>query len=195
MSMKSNNLLSILPQQLHVALDDNQLLHLFRVQGGPLGVTSQLWLHCGLQTSGHMPGQAWASRVGDIRPPSCNRSQSPIWCHLQLGLHWACDRSKHIQHGAACGYYLLFSGEQWAFGICPTLTHCHPWSSWKHQKLPTAVCDSCMCIVYRTDPQCCCSRLWPLILIVYWSSHFFTQPIKILSIMPVYVDFEPFDTL
>ena len=28
---------SSLPQQLHVALDDNQLLHLFRVQGGPLG--------------------------------------------------------------------------------------------------------------------------------------------------------------
>ena len=118
-----------------------------------LGVTSQLWLHWGLQTSVDLPGQAWASRVGDIRPPSCNRSQSPIWCHLQLGLHWACDRPKHIQHGAACGYYLLFSGEQWAFGICPTLTHCHPWSSWKYQKLPTAVCDSCMCIVYNAAVQ------------------------------------------
>ena len=35
--MKSNNLPSKLHQQLHVALDDNQLLHLFRVQGGPLG--------------------------------------------------------------------------------------------------------------------------------------------------------------
>ena len=33
MSMKSNNLASKLPQQLHVALDDKQLLPLFRVQG------------------------------------------------------------------------------------------------------------------------------------------------------------------
>ena len=31
--MKSNNLASKLPQQLHVALDDKQLLPLFRVQG------------------------------------------------------------------------------------------------------------------------------------------------------------------
>ena len=31
--MKSNNLASKLPQQLHVALDDNQLLPIFRVQG------------------------------------------------------------------------------------------------------------------------------------------------------------------
>ena len=43
-------------------------------------------LQNGLQTSGDLPGQAWASRVGDIRPPSCNCSQSPIWCHLQLVL-------------------------------------------------------------------------------------------------------------
>ena len=34
--MKSNNLPSKLSQQLHDALDDNQLLHLFRVQRGPL---------------------------------------------------------------------------------------------------------------------------------------------------------------
>ena len=34
--MKSNNLPSKLSQQLHVALDDNQLLRLFRVQGDPL---------------------------------------------------------------------------------------------------------------------------------------------------------------
>ena len=31
--MKSNNLASKLPQQLHVALDDKQLLPLFRVKG------------------------------------------------------------------------------------------------------------------------------------------------------------------
>ena len=37
--MTSNNLLSKLSQQLHVVLDDNLLLHLFRVQGGLLGVT------------------------------------------------------------------------------------------------------------------------------------------------------------
>ena len=33
MSMKSNNLASKLPQQLHVALGDNQLLPLFGVKG------------------------------------------------------------------------------------------------------------------------------------------------------------------
>ena len=33
MSMKSNNLAFKLPQQLHVSLDDNQLLPLFRVKG------------------------------------------------------------------------------------------------------------------------------------------------------------------
>ena len=31
--MKSNNLVSKLPQQLHVALDDNPLFPLFKVQG------------------------------------------------------------------------------------------------------------------------------------------------------------------
>ena len=73
-----------------------------------LGVTSQLWLHWGLQTSVDLPGQAWASRVGDIGPHSCNRSQSPIWSGVIS--NWDCI-------GLVTGQS-TFSMEQLAAIIC-----------------------------------------------------------------------------
>ena len=100
-----------------------------------LGVTSQLWLHWGLQTSVDLPGQAWASRVGDIRPPLCNCSQSPIFWHL-LAL-------SNIE--SLSSLKLLKASE---------IANCCVWQL--H--------------VFRADPQCCCSRLWPLILILVFHS-------------------------